>query len=164
MIGRCQMRQDLRSRQNALAPCNEDGIYPRAFVPSSGSKPPGNSPPYKTRHPPASAIMTDLNASSERKVILEITSRMCAEQLGKQLCAIVLTGSLARDEATFVNEGGARWRLLGDAEFLLIFQQRVPLPPTAAIKSLRCQIEDALMESGVACPIGLSAAHPDYLT
>ena len=61
--------------------------------------------------------------------VSEKAAELCARDYGPSLRAVVLTGSLARDEATWVRDGAGR-RLLGDAEFLLVFEQRVALPPT----------------------------------
>ncbi len=97
-----------------------------------------------------------------RSVICQITTQLCAEELGDRLRAIVLTGSLARDEATFVSEE-KRWTLLGDIEFLLVFAEHASLPPSLAIESLRQKIEDGLSGRGIICHLGLSAVHPQYL-
>jgi len=74
----------------------------------------------------------------------------------------VLTGSLARNEATLVEERGSR-RLLGDAEFLLIFHPWAPLPPKVAMNFLRQNIETSISRLGITGEMCLSAAHPKYL-
>jgi hypothetical protein len=74
----------------------------------------------------------------------------------------VLTGSLARDEATLVEERRS-WRLLGDAEFLLIFYAGAPLPPKVAMNFLRQNIETSISRMGFIGEVCLSAAHPKYL-
>jgi hypothetical protein len=78
------------------------------------------------------------------------------------LRAVVLTGSLARDEATVAADAG-RSVVLGDAEFLLVFAEAAPLPTAAATRALGTGIEAGLRARGVACPITLSPVHARYL-
>jgi len=78
------------------------------------------------------------------------------------LRAIVLTGSLARDEATFVREG-ERWKLLGDAEFLLVFDQDAVLPSSSIIDRLEREIERHLRQQGLCGHVELSPVHTRYL-
>jgi hypothetical protein len=97
-----------------------------------------------------------------KATICEETARQCAAELCERLRSIVLTGSLARDEATFI-EQAERWTLLGDAEFLLIFRNREALPSTSSLNSLREKIEHKLLERGLLGKVSLSACHPAYL-
>lgn len=97
-----------------------------------------------------------------RTAICEETSRQCVERYGEGLRAVVLAGSLGRDEATFVREGEC-WRLLGDAEFLLIFHERTGLPAVPALDHLRRKIGEGLFQRNILCPISLSGGHPTYL-
>jgi hypothetical protein len=98
-----------------------------------------------------------------RRVICRMTARRCHEHFRDSLEAIVLTGSLARDEATFDQDGG-RCRLLGDAEFLIIFKARTALPSEASLKLLRENIEGSLASAGIVGEVHLSAAHQAYLS
>ena len=100
--------------------------------------------------------------SALKAAICEEMARLCAEELGESLRAAVLTGSLARDEATFAREG-ERWSVLGDAEFLLIFHERTTLPPAPNLKLLRQGIENILLQCGILCPVSVSAVYPRYL-
>jgi len=95
-----------------------------------------------------------------RSVICEVTARVFAEEFGSRLCSAVLTGSLARGEASFVKEGDLS-KSLGDAEFLLILHQHAPLPSSLAL--LRARSESAILERGIECHVSLSATHADYL-
>jgi len=97
-----------------------------------------------------------------KPAICRVTSQLCAERCGGRLRAIVLTGSLARGEATFVNQGG-RWRLLGDAEFLLVFKEDNVLPPTPSISGLEREIERHLLQGGLSGHVELSPVHTRYL-
>jgi hypothetical protein len=97
-----------------------------------------------------------------RQVICRMAERRCHEHFRDSLEAIVLTGSLARDEATFVQDEG-RCRLLGDAEFLLIFKVRTAMPSEASLKLLGENIEGSLASAGIVGEVHLSAAHQVYL-
>ena len=97
-----------------------------------------------------------------RETIGKQVARLCFQMHGESLQAVVLTGSLARDEATLVEEG-KRWRLLGDAEFLLIFHTHASLPRTVAMGFLRQNIETSISRFGVTSEICVTAAYPNYL-
>src|SRR6266403_2168182 len=97
-----------------------------------------------------------------RETIGKQVARLCFQMHGESLQAVVLTGSLARDEATLVEEG-KRWRLLGDAEFLLIFHTHASLPRTVAMGFLRQNIETSISRFGVTSEICVTAAYPKYL-
>ncbi len=101
-------------------------------------------------------------AGTAREVVGSQVARLCLQAYGESLQAIVLTGSLARDEATLVEERKT-WRLLGDAEFLLIFRPGAPLPPKAQTDFLRHNVENAVSRLGITGEISLVAAYPKYL-
>jgi hypothetical protein len=83
------------------------------------------------------------------------------ERYGRRLRAIVLTGSLARGEGTF-REEGAGMRLLGDAELFLVFRDGASLPRDAETEALARMVE-ARIAGTVACTLSLGAVGPDYL-
>ena len=97
-----------------------------------------------------------------RNWIAITASRLCVERFRNRLRAIVLTGSMARHEATIVQEDGY-WRVVGDAEFLLIFHDHAALPSKDEIGALCKSIEQSLRPQQVSCPISLSAAKAGYL-
>src|SRR6266576_1886790 len=97
-----------------------------------------------------------------RETIGKQVAQLCFQTHGQSLRAVVLTGSLARDEATLVEEGKS-WRLLGDAEFLLIFHTHASLPRTVAMGFLRQNIETSISRFGVTSEICVTAAYPKYL-
>jgi len=90
-------------------------------------------------------------------------STKCEERFGQLLEAVVLAGSLASDEGTFVNKGKDRWSALEDAEFLLVFERNFPLPGRAILENLEGEIEGRLEARNVTCPVRLNAVHPAYL-
>ena len=97
-----------------------------------------------------------------KSAICEEATQVCAEQYGKSLRAIVLTGSLAREEATFVEEANG-WSLLGDVDLLLIFSAHTALPSRAATILLCRRIEERLRPRGVQAQITVHACNPNYL-
>lgn len=97
-----------------------------------------------------------------RATIGSETARLCAEQYAGLLRAVVLTGSLARDEGTWRTDGD-RSRALGDAEFLLVFADRAPLPSVRDVQNLMQRIDAHLAELGIVCPLTLSPVRATYL-
>src|SRR2546428_597458 len=95
--------------------------------------------------------------------ICQEASTECEKRFGQILEAVVLAGSLARDEGTFVDQGQDRWSALGDAEFLLVFKRNFPLPCRAILKNLEGEIEGLLEARNVTCPVRLNTAHPAHL-
>ncbi len=94
--------------------------------------------------------------------ICEQTQDYCLQKYRRRLRAIVLTGSLAREEATVVREA-QRCHLLGDADFLLLFDGHSPLPPTPDVEGLRQQIETALLACDLVCHTTLGVVRTSYL-
>jgi len=97
-----------------------------------------------------------------RATICEQVAGECAARFGNQLRAILLTGSLARDEATIREEQGRR-RLLGDAEFLLVFHESSRLPAASDVGDFRRGLEGAQARRGVEGRLSLGTVHPCYL-
>lgn len=102
-------------------------------------------------------------SSKPRRVICEETCRVIRERFGSGLRAVILTGSLSREEATTLEKDGG-WQFLSDAEFLVLFHERFRLPSAADMLSAGKQVETALAERNVQCHISLSACHVDYLS
>ncbi len=93
--------------------------------------------------------------------IYDATKRLCNRQYSAGLMAAISTGSLARNEATVLEWEGGR-KILGDAEFVLVFREQAPLPSPLAIRKLAGDIEAELRRQKVQCRIGLTAAQPRY--
>jgi len=79
-----------------------------------------------------------------------------------RLLSIVLTGSLAREEGTWLNMG-ARTRLAGDAEFLLVFEDTKSLPPSESTNRLCADVEARLADQDIEAKIDISPVEPRYL-
>jgi hypothetical protein len=96
-----------------------------------------------------------------REIICESVQTECVRSLGSTLRAIVLTGSLARDEASFVREGDI-WTCAGDAEFLVVLNPNVTAARGMTIHAIQKSIENDLSQKGIFCRIGLGRVHPSY--
>jgi hypothetical protein len=101
-------------------------------------------------------------AATLRNAICKETASVCEHTYGKDLRSVILGGSLARDEGTFVREGDS-WKALGDAEFFLIFREERALPEASATASAVENIEASLRAQDITAHIQLSAVHPKYL-
>jgi hypothetical protein len=78
------------------------------------------------------------------------------------LRAVVLTGSLARGEGTWLH-GNPRVRLAGDADFLGVFDDHATLPPPDRIAQLKRVSEERLASAGIEAQVGLSPVSASYL-
>jgi len=94
-----------------------------------------------------------------RSAICEATAAVCAGVFGARLRALVLTGSLARDEATLLRESNG-WRLLGDADFLLVFDK--PGAEAPALNRLAAGVEARLRGEGIVAHVGFGAVNESY--
>ena len=88
--------------------------------------------------------------------------RACRETFGTHLRAVVLTGSLARNEESYIyHEGKAI--LQSDVEALVVLHDDAPLPSRQASRSL-CQLAgEFLAARGVSVEVSLSVVHGAYL-
>ncbi len=111
---------------------------------------------------PDDAGLSPSRVAAVHAIIGEETVRQCVRRHGGSLRAIILTGSVARDEATLEVDGG-KSSVLGDAEFLLVFHDGMPLPPASGAELLASGIEHALANRSIACHLSLSACHAAYL-
>jgi len=96
-----------------------------------------------------------------RETICGVVEQECARCFGDRLKALVLGGSLARDEATIIRTEECRL-VRGDAEFMLVFEKSTALPAAAALDAVRRRIESDLSVRKIKCKIDLNAEHPSY--
>ncbi len=101
-----------------------------------------------------------IDRASLRGIVCERTRSQCENSFNGQLRAIVLTGSLARDEASFRSKADG-WELFGDAEFLLVLEKSHARSPET-LNTLRQRIENDLRQRKIHCTIGLSAVSESY--
>lgn len=97
-----------------------------------------------------------------KDVVCEETARLCLQAYRDRLRALILTGSLARNEATFVKDDFG-CRLLGDAEFLLVFADGARLPTDRDLSVIRRQVEERVLGRGLRADITLAAGRLTYL-
>ncbi|MHB8412007.1 MAG: hypothetical protein ACYDDI_08675 [Candidatus Acidiferrales bacterium] len=97
-----------------------------------------------------------------REAICEEVNAVCVEIFGKRIRAIVLTGSLARDEGTFLLRGDT-WVSSGDAEFIIVASWKTSLPSVEEIDEVGRQIESRLLQRKIDCQIDLGRAYAYYL-
>lgn len=86
-------------------------------------------------------------------------ARLCARVVSDKARAIVLTGSLSRNEATLKRDG-LEWRALGDATFLVIFDR----PANVHTAEIETEIESYLISQGVRCKIVVVASTASALS
>lgn len=105
---------------------------------------------------PATTLRTTISDSIVSEVVRE-----CRGRYSNALQAVVLTGSLARAEETVLFDGGAS-RILGDAEFFLVFPRESTIPPAAELASAESAISRSLGSRGIVCPVHLSGVSRRY--
>src|SRR5689334_13313115 len=111
---------------------------------------------------PSASSQKRLGSAELSAIIGEETVRLCLEKCGQKLHAIILTGSLARDEATFIPEKTG-WRLLGDADLFLVYEQTSRLTSDADLSSLASAIEERLFARGIDGWVGRGPITPTCL-
>jgi len=89
--------------------------------------------------------------------ISQETVAACLGSLGGHVRAVVLTGSLARNEGSFLRVFNG-WRLLGDAEFLVVLDKFHGIDRQREVERLKSDIENALAKDGLTCTISLAIA------
>jgi hypothetical protein len=110
----------------------------------------------------ATGLTTRPAAAALRDLICAETGAVCQQTYGQTLRAIVLTGSLARNEATFVERPDGS-TLLGDAEFLLVIHSGAPLPSASDAHRMRVEIERRLLRHGLRGAVTVSGVPASYL-
>ena len=95
-----------------------------------------------------------------RQAICHAAVSVLSSEYRDALDAIVLTGSMARDEATCL-WNGKLWTILGDAEFLLLLGKN-RRPSEVDLPGVRQKIESLLRPQRIQCSIDLGLVPPDY--
>jgi hypothetical protein len=113
--------------------------------------------------PPVESTSVDslTRSARARQLICHETCRVLATRYATSLRAIVLTGSLARDEATFV-QALQGVTLLGDVDLFVVFQDTCPLPPASVTHALAKQAAAKLAAWGVKASISFAMVYGDY--
>ena len=114
-------------------------------------------------HMPSGLAEADIDSATLRKLIYEAALREFTVAFGDRLRAVISTGSVARNEASFLRRENS-FVVCGDAEFLVVFKKNTVLPAIAALGEIRQRIERNLLQQNIQCKIDLSAVHPGYFT
>jgi hypothetical protein len=112
--------------------------------------------------PNSTAASEKLSAAALRELICAETAEACASSLGIGLDAVILTGSMARDEASFTSDG-QHTSVRGDAEFLLVFKPGARVPAVEIVNQIAASVEAKILQRGVACRICMSPVSTEFL-
>jgi hypothetical protein len=103
-----------------------------------------------------------MNSKAEAgRVISEIVAEVVPARRGKGLRAIVLTGSLGRDEATVVARGNG-FELLGDADFLIVYDASTSMPDRMQTALVVREAEERSLQRGLRATVHASSVSPRY--
>jgi hypothetical protein len=94
--------------------------------------------------------------------ICEQARRACLQAFAHGVRSIILIGSLARNEGTFVSAAGGS-ELIGDAEFVVVLRDEVRLPSGVFIADLCRRVESALLQAGLKARISAAVVHDRFL-
>lgn len=93
--------------------------------------------------------------------ICEIATAECISHFGRKITALVLTGSLARQEATLTRNSEG-WMLMGDAEFLVVIPRDAGLPYPYVVEDLEERIAAKLLLKRIQATIDLAVVYEKY--
>jgi hypothetical protein len=98
-----------------------------------------------------------------RQSICRAAVSVLSSEYGDALDSMVLTGSMARDEATCV-WNGELWTILGDAEFLFSFKENRQHSPIGDLHQISQKIESALQDQRIECSVDLGPVPSNYFS
>lgn len=108
------------------------------------------------------ALSVKPNGESAKSRITDTMRRWCLQSFGARLKAIILTGSLARDEATSkTTDQGLRF--LSDAEFMVILTNDAEIPSPEMVTLIRSGVEEELRNQGIICKLSFGAVYESFL-
>lgn len=123
---------------------------------------PGTNLPTLKYAPKATGVADSVAMGPVVETIGRFVGNETKSKFKEAVRAIVLTGSLARNEGTIrTNEEGA-YRVLGDAEFLIMLAPGHPYPLEREIEGLARHIEAVLLTAGIDCPISLAFVYENF--
>jgi hypothetical protein len=93
--------------------------------------------------------------------ICDVVDVECKAGFGDRVISLIVTGSAARGEATIVNFGN-RWKLLGDAEFLIAVEQTTESVDARCTDSVKRESERKLRGQGIDVSIDLAVVEVSY--
>ena len=107
----------------------------------------------------ASALIVSVSHDTQ---IADTIAELSVGAFPRGLRAVVVTGSLARGEGTWLRDA-SRVRLAGDADFFAVFDDLAALPPSDRVARLKRAAEERLASAGIEAHIGLSPVSGGYL-
>jgi len=110
---------------------------------------------------PTSPVRSGLAVAAKQAMCEHIVYH-CVRAYRDRLRAVVLSGSMARDEATFVRDDKGV-KLLGDADCAIVFRKDVSLPSDSETALLEHKIEEHLAKDGICGKVVLAAVTPRFL-
>jgi hypothetical protein len=96
------------------------------------------------------------------RIICNVVAADSDSAFGSSLLSLILTGSAARGEATIVRSD-AGWKVLGDAEFLVVVRKSSGAGDEDRANQLRCESAKKLLSLGIEVAIGLAVVRESYL-
>lgn len=112
---------------------------------------------------PSNGNVENQSVREAKSVICSTVAALCCERSGTNLQALVLTGSLARDEAS-VESKEEEVRILGDADFLLVVNRQRHQLSNADTERIAKRAERILSEQRIVCKVGLGTVTTRYLS
>ena len=94
--------------------------------------------------------------------ICEEASRVCERQFGSGLRALILTGSFARGEGSFLPHKGT-WQALSDAEFIVVLADSARVPSATEQREMQRKTSHALQARGINCSLSFGLVHADFV-
>jgi hypothetical protein len=108
------------------------------------------------------ALSSSSRDADAKSRIADTMCRWCFQSLGPCLKAVVLTGSLARNEATWQQtDGGIRF--FSDAEFIVILKDKETIPSPELVTLICRGAEEELRNQGVLCKLSFGAVYETFL-
>jgi hypothetical protein len=93
--------------------------------------------------------------------ICDVVDAECKAAFGNRVISLIVTGSAARGEATIVNSGNG-WKVLGDAEFLIVVKDTAESMDARCTDSVKRESERKLRGQGIEVSIDLAVAEVSY--
>ncbi|HET9802753.1 MAG TPA: hypothetical protein VFP96_05930 [Candidatus Acidoferrum sp.] len=110
--------------------------------------------------PPKVTVIND--RADVIEAIGRATSEATRRAYGDSVRAVILTGSLSRNEGSIHKDAESIWRVHGDAEFLILLRAECALPIEWDAERNGLEIEASLFNQGIHCPISLGYCHEDF--
>lgn len=93
--------------------------------------------------------------------ISQVVVERCRAIFGNRMTSLILTGSAARNESTILGDGGT-WKVVGDAEFLILVRQESAVDEELAV-SVSTKGAEELSKLGIKVSIDVAVVTASYL-